>query len=254
MLTTDPIVETRIRRLAITPFVAEAPSIPHPPDTVPPQDDVAVALHVSLSRCGLDSANDSAPLTAPFAIIPIIPNFPFFYVLWRAWSHYKAWKGAEYLEDLLKLGMIVEKPSKDLDAVYQSKGAVAVEGGENIAPDETFSEGVKLGKTSGKGYKVDEQVKRDGEKLVKQAKGEVGAIDGTATPKSMVYDGKDDAEVLDDSTLSSARHPGILLSPRQVPVLARTFDFRPHEIIDVNRAVEQAEIRARAADEKNAKP
>ena len=197
----------------------------------------------------------SAPLTAPFAIIPIIPNFPFFYVLWRAWSHYKAWKGAEYLEDLLKLGMIVEKPSKDLDAVYKSKGAVvAVEGAENIAPDETFTEGVKLGKTTGKGYEVDDKVKQDGEKLVKQAKGEEGAIDGTATPKSMVFEskGKESAGVLEDSSLNaSARHPGVLLSLAHVPLLAKTFDFRPHEVIDVNRAVEQAELRARAADAAN---
>lgn len=30
-----------------------------------------------------------APLTFPFAIIPLVPNFPLFYVLWRAWSHYR---------------------------------------------------------------------------------------------------------------------------------------------------------------------
>ena len=46
-------------------------------------------------------------MTFPFALIPVIPNFPFFYILWRAWSHYKAWRGASYLESLLKLGMIV---------------------------------------------------------------------------------------------------------------------------------------------------
>lgn len=151
--------------------------------------------------------------------------------------------------------MIVEKPSKDLDAVYKSKGvAVAVEGAENIAPDETFSEGVKLGKSSGKGYQADDQVKKDGDKLVKQAKGEEGAIDGTATPKSMVFEGKDkeSAGVLSEQSLSpKTRHPGILLSPAHVPLLARAFDFRPNETIDVNRAVEQAELRVRAADAAN---
>jgi hypothetical protein len=198
----------------------------------------------------------STPLTAPFAIIPILPNFAFFYVLWRAWSHYKAWKGAAYLEDLLKLGMIVEKSSKDLDAVYKSKGVVAaVEGAENIAPDETFSEGLKLGKTSGKGYEVDDKVKQDGEMLVKQAKGEEGAIDGTATPKSMVFESKEKeaSGSSSDSTLKpTTRHPGVLLSLPQVTVLARAFDFRPNEVIDVNRAVEQAELRARAAETANA--
>lgn len=32
-----------------------------------------------------------APLTAPFAILPIIPNLPFFFCVWRAWSHWKGW-------------------------------------------------------------------------------------------------------------------------------------------------------------------
>lgn len=30
------------------------------------------------------------PFTLPFALIPIIPNLPFFYVAYRAWSH---WRG-----------------------------------------------------------------------------------------------------------------------------------------------------------------
>ncbi|BEJ14024.1 hypothetical protein CspHIS471_0311980 [Cutaneotrichosporon sp. HIS471] len=70
----------------------------------------------SMIRCVLLS-----PLTWPFAIIPIIPNFPMFYVLWRAWSHYKAWRGATYLESLLKLGMITEKPSDTLNDIYSAK-------------------------------------------------------------------------------------------------------------------------------------
>jgi hypothetical protein len=34
------------------------------------------------------------PFTAPFMLIPVIPNLPFFYVLYRAWSH---WKGEQSL-------------------------------------------------------------------------------------------------------------------------------------------------------------
>jgi hypothetical protein len=30
------------------------------------------------------------PFTAPFMLVPVIPNLPFFYVLYRAWSH---WQG-----------------------------------------------------------------------------------------------------------------------------------------------------------------
>ncbi|KIJ54413.1 hypothetical protein M422DRAFT_154133, partial [Sphaerobolus stellatus SS14] len=42
-----------------------------------------------------------SPLTAPFALIPIIPNLPFFYCAWRAWSHYQAWKASEYMQGLI---------------------------------------------------------------------------------------------------------------------------------------------------------
>lgn len=31
-----------------------------------------------------------APLTLPFALLPVIPNIPGFYLLFRAWSH---WRG-----------------------------------------------------------------------------------------------------------------------------------------------------------------
>ncbi|BGP20607.1 hypothetical protein JCM10213_007141 [Rhodosporidiobolus nylandii] len=42
-----------------------------------------------------------SPLTWPFAILPIVPNFPLFYVLWRAWSHYRAAQASNYLLSLL---------------------------------------------------------------------------------------------------------------------------------------------------------
>lgn len=29
------------------------------------------------------------PISAPFTAIPVIPNFPMYYLIWRAWSHYK---------------------------------------------------------------------------------------------------------------------------------------------------------------------
>ncbi|KAL1950835.1 hypothetical protein VTO73DRAFT_5959 [Trametes versicolor] len=59
-----------------------------------------------------------SPLTAPFAIIPIIPNFPFFFCIWRAWSHYRAYKASHYLEGFLKQGAIVPQTSLELDAIY----------------------------------------------------------------------------------------------------------------------------------------
>ncbi|KAM5538589.1 hypothetical protein V8D89_007618 [Ganoderma adspersum] len=59
-----------------------------------------------------------APITAPFAIVPIIPNFPFFFCVWRSWSHYRAYKASEYLEGFLQRGAILPQSSPELDAIY----------------------------------------------------------------------------------------------------------------------------------------
>ncbi len=58
------------------------------------------------------------PFTAPFMLIPVIPNIPFFYVLYRAWSHWKALSGSKHLEFLLKHNLPKENPSWALDEVY----------------------------------------------------------------------------------------------------------------------------------------
>ncbi|KAJ5028183.1 mitochondrial K+-H+ exchange-related-domain-containing protein [Bipolaris maydis] len=58
------------------------------------------------------------PFTAPFMLVPIIPNLPFFYVLYRAWSHWKALGGARHLEFLLKHNLPKPNPSWTLDELY----------------------------------------------------------------------------------------------------------------------------------------
>ncbi|KAJ7600937.1 mitochondrial K+-H+ exchange-related-domain-containing protein [Mycena floridula] len=62
-----------------------------------------------------------APFTAPFMIIPIIPNLPFFFCCWRSWSHYKAYRASQYLTSLIDEGIIIPQPDTALDTVY--KGA-----------------------------------------------------------------------------------------------------------------------------------
>ncbi|KAJ2014134.1 hypothetical protein IWW57_005923 [Coemansia sp. S610] len=42
------------------------------------------------------------PVTSLFTLVPVIPNFPFFYNLFRVYSHYKARHGARHLEHLLE--------------------------------------------------------------------------------------------------------------------------------------------------------
>lgn len=58
------------------------------------------------------------PFTAPFALIPVIPNLPFFYVLYRAYSHWTALRGSKHLEFLLKHGLPTPSPSWAMDEVY----------------------------------------------------------------------------------------------------------------------------------------
>jgi len=58
------------------------------------------------------------PFTAPFMLVPVIPNLPFFYVLYRAWSHWKALGGSKHLEFLLKHNLPKPNPSWTLDELY----------------------------------------------------------------------------------------------------------------------------------------
>ncbi|KAB2573106.1 hypothetical protein BFW01_g9038 [Lasiodiplodia theobromae] len=58
------------------------------------------------------------PISAPFALVPIIPNIPFFYLVFRAYSHWKALSGSKHLEFLLKNNLIKPKPSHELDQLY----------------------------------------------------------------------------------------------------------------------------------------
>ena len=47
-----------------------------------------------------------------------IPNIPFFYLVFRAWSHYTALNGSKHLEFLVNKDLVKPKPSKVLDELY----------------------------------------------------------------------------------------------------------------------------------------
>ncbi|GAA5931204.1 hypothetical protein JCM1841_003487 [Sporobolomyces salmonicolor] len=71
-----------------------------------------------------------SPLTWPFAIVPIVPNFPLFYVLWRAYSHWRAWKATQYLSSLLASprSNLALLPSPKLDQIYASSPSSTADG------------------------------------------------------------------------------------------------------------------------------
>ena len=64
------------------------------------------------------------PVTAPFALVPVVPNLPFFYMCFRAYSHYRALYGGKLLARCLegasggKQQLVKAVPEARLDAMY----------------------------------------------------------------------------------------------------------------------------------------
>lgn len=63
------------------------------------------------------------PITIPFALVPVIPNIPFFYLLYRAWSHWRALVGGKHIQWLVENKLVMPSPSKDLDRLYAGGNA-----------------------------------------------------------------------------------------------------------------------------------
>ena len=49
---------------------------------------------------------------------PVIPNLPFFYLLYRAWSHWRALAGGKHLKFLLANNLVEPTPSPLLASIY----------------------------------------------------------------------------------------------------------------------------------------
>ncbi|KAG5999949.1 hypothetical protein E4U21_006101 [Claviceps maximensis] len=64
------------------------------------------------------------PITAPFALLPIIPNLPFFYLVYRAWSHWRAIAGAKHIQFLVDKKRLKPTASPALDALYSQAGTL----------------------------------------------------------------------------------------------------------------------------------
>ncbi|KAJ7643938.1 mitochondrial K+-H+ exchange-related-domain-containing protein [Roridomyces roridus] len=85
-----------------------------------------------------------APLTAPFMLIPVIPNLPFFFCAWRAWSHYQALRGARHLDELLQNGKIVPEPDAALDVVYAADAKDETKPAAVIVTRDSLGQGMRL--------------------------------------------------------------------------------------------------------------
>ncbi|MCJ1390168.1 hypothetical protein MMC18_003026 [Xylographa bjoerkii] len=73
------------------------------------------------------------PITAPFGLIPILPNIPFFYLIWRAWSHWRAFSGSKHMDYLLQQGLIKSAPSDPLSRIYELQATKSF--GSQFFPD-----------------------------------------------------------------------------------------------------------------------
>lgn len=58
------------------------------------------------------------PITIPFALVPVIPNLPFFYLVFRAWSHWRAITGGRHIKWLIDRKLLQPSPSETLDKLY----------------------------------------------------------------------------------------------------------------------------------------
>ncbi|KAJ2497444.1 hypothetical protein GGH96_005111 [Coemansia sp. RSA 1972] len=61
------------------------------------------------------------PVSSLFTLVPIIPNFPFFYNLFRVYSHYKARHGAQYLQHMLDENSYEVVVDSELSRWYQGE-------------------------------------------------------------------------------------------------------------------------------------
>ncbi|KAF9013178.1 mitochondrial K+-H+ exchange-related-domain-containing protein [Cyathus striatus] len=149
-----------------------------------------------------------APLTAPFMIIPIIPNLPFFFCVWRSWSHYRAYKASQYLTNLLESGAIVPEASERLDEIYK-----------HYPPRSSSSSSEPTSNSSDAGYKDS----------------------STSLPKEPT------SSIIPSTEPASSQGPEpqhkLLLTRDAIPAILALFELKSNAGSDMLRAVEQARVR-----------
>ncbi|CAN8102989.1 unnamed protein product [Discula destructiva] len=98
----------------------------YPPKLIPQSSVTDVLQRLSTERAGLHRKRliwclIGMPISAPFAAVPVIPNLPFFYLAYRAWSHWRALQGGKHIQFLLKNQLLIHQPSPILEEVYEKQ-------------------------------------------------------------------------------------------------------------------------------------
>ncbi|CEN62628.1 hypothetical protein ASPCAL09260 [Aspergillus calidoustus] len=69
----------------------------------------------------------AAPFTAPIALIPVIPNIPFFYLVYRGWSHWRALNGSKHLQFLVEKDLLKPVSYPGLVKLYAKRVSSTLE-------------------------------------------------------------------------------------------------------------------------------
>ena len=225
------------------------------------------------------------PLMLPFGLLPVVPNFPFLIAAWRAFSHYRAWRGAEWLLKLVEGGRMEVKVDKGLDEALGRAGVEAVEGGKtglgkqggeevDHAPDETSTPKSLIFGQAEDGVEGENAIQKtnalldgavpDGSKETgsSTAQGEVSrnddgatpdpkdtdvAPDATGTPDSLIYKPSSSSATSATSTSSSSTTDEPVLEFENIAKLTSTFGLSASEVVDLTRAVMQIKEKAKKA-------
>ncbi|RPB28895.1 hypothetical protein L211DRAFT_832775 [Terfezia boudieri ATCC MYA-4762] len=96
----------------------------YPPSVIHGRDIHSIIRQLATERAALHRSRlwwsiIGMPIVAPLALVPLIPNIPFFYLAFRAYSHWKALEGGKHLEFLLTNNLLIPVPSMELDAIYK---------------------------------------------------------------------------------------------------------------------------------------
>jgi len=131
------------------------PSSVIPSESAPQIVQRLATERTSMHRTRLIWSVIGLPITAPIGLLPIVPNIPFFYLLYRAFSHWKALSGAKHLEFLIEKNLLNPVPSSALDTIYQRNAQKPVVDHEGVGSD------AKLEWKDAKDIKPDEATPKD---------------------------------------------------------------------------------------------
>lgn len=110
----------------------DAVELCYPSSVIPPNKATGILETLATEREALHRKRlvwcvVGMPITIPFALVPIIPNLPFFYLVYRAWSHWRAIAGSKHLQWLLEKKLIKPSASATLDQLYAQHAPPAEE-------------------------------------------------------------------------------------------------------------------------------